>query len=174
MSIARVDTCYLLLGLAPAMWPLYAHSDKSRNNFLHAQTMASALLFESRTPILATGVTGSAFRGFILVLQNNSMLKDSQMFLSRMGAFRCIHTRCPSNIVFVLGEVRFRCLLRSDWVIAQLVRQNRLENRTSCNAFSPDFHVSGTFERHVTFYDWLLYRAIGRLRTGESYRVAAP
>ena len=36
------------------------------------------------------------------------------------------------------------CLLRSDWVIAQLVRQNRLENRTSCNSFLPDFHVSGT------------------------------
>ena len=46
-----------------------------------------------------------------------------------------------------------RCLLRSDWVIAQLVWQNRLENRTSCNSFSPDFHVPGTFERHVTRYD---------------------
>ena len=65
-------------------------------------------------------------------------------------------------------------MLRSDWVIAQLVQQNRLENRTSCNSFSPDFHVSGTFERHVTRYDWPMYRAIGRLRAGESYRVAAP
>ena len=54
------------------------------------------------------------------------------------------------------------------------MRQNRLESRTSCNSFSPDFHVSGTFERHVTRYDWPIYRAIDRLRAGESYRVAAP
>ena len=54
------------------------------------------------------------------------------------------------------------------------MQQNRLENRTSCNAFSRDFQVSGTFERHVTRYDWPMYRAIGRLRAGESYRVAAP
>ena len=59
-------------------------------------------------------------------------------------------------------------------IIAQLVRQNRFENRTSCNSFSPDFQVSGTFERHVTRYDRPIYRAIGRLRAGESYRVAAP
>ena len=31
-----------------------SYSDKSRNNFVHAQTMASAILFESRTTILAT------------------------------------------------------------------------------------------------------------------------
>ena len=64
--------------------------------------------------------------------------------------------------------------MRSDWVIAQLVRQNRLENRTNSNSFSPDFHVSGTFERHVTRYDLPMYSAIGWLRAGESYRVAAP
>ena len=28
--------------------------DKSRNNFLHAHTVASAIIFESRTTILAT------------------------------------------------------------------------------------------------------------------------
>ena len=33
--------------------------------------------------------------------------------------------------------------------------------------------MSGTFERHATRYDWPMYRAIGRLRAGESYRVAA-
>ena len=76
--------------------------------------------------------------------------------------------------LYSLGPWSFRCLLRSDWAIAQLVQQNRLDNRTSCTSFSPDFHVSGTFERHVTRYDWPIYRAIGRLRAGESYRVAAP
>ena len=55
--------------------------------------------------------------------------------------------------VVVLYEGRFRCLLRSDWIIAQQVRQNRLYNRTSSNSSSPDFHLSGTFERHVTIYD---------------------
>ena len=42
------------------------------------------------------------------------------------------------------------------------------------NSFSPDFQVSGTCERHVTRYDLPMYRAIGRLRADESYRVAAP
>ena len=69
----------------------------------------------------------------------------------------------------VLGVV-----LRSDWVIAQLVQQHRLDNRTSCNSISPDFQVSGTFERHVTRYDWPMYRAIGKLRAGKSHHVAAP
>ena len=76
--------------------------------------------------------------------------------------------------VVVLGEGCFRCLLRTEWVIAQQVRKNRLDNRTSCNSLSPDFHVSGTFQRHVTLYDRPVYRAFGWLHTGESYRVAAP
>ena len=59
--------------------------------------------------------------------------------------------------------------MRSDWVIAQLMRQHRLDN-----SFSPDFHGSGTFERHVTRYDCPKYRAIGKLRAGESPRVVAP
>ena len=123
---------------------------------------------------LQSSITGCAFRGFILVLQKNSMLKDTKMFRSRMAAFMCIHTCYPSRLRNRIGWRPFRCLLRSDWVIAQLVRKNLLENRTGCNSFSPDVHVFGTFERHVTLYDWSMYRAIGRLRTDESYRVAAP
>ncbi len=38
------------------------------------------------------------------------------------------------------------------------MRQNRLENRTSCNSFSPDVHVSGTFERHATQWDTLIFK----------------
>ena len=58
-SIARVDTRYLSNGLVPTgagVGTLYKgfSPDKSRNNFLHAQTMASAILFESRNTILAT------------------------------------------------------------------------------------------------------------------------
>ena len=69
--------------------------------------MASAILFESRTTILAiqSSVTGSAFRGFILVLQNNSMLQDTQMSRSNMGAFLCIHSRNPSSSSW-LNEVK--------------------------------------------------------------------
>ena len=74
--------------------------DKSRNNFLHAQTMASAILFESRT-----SVTGSAFRGFILVLQKNAMLQDTHLSRSNMGAFQCIHRRNPSSPSW-LNEVK--------------------------------------------------------------------
>ena len=59
---------------------------------------------------LQSSITGSPFRGLLFILQNNSMLTDKKIFRSRMGACRCI-------------------------VIAQLVQQNRLGNRTSCNSF---------------------------------------
>ena len=123
---------------------------------------------------LQSSITGSAFRGLLLILQNNSMLTDTKIFRSRMGAIRCIVTGYPSRVRNRIRWRSFYSLLRSDWVLPQLVRQNRLEHRTSCNSFSRDLHVSGTFERHVTRYDWPMYRAIGRLRAGESYRVAAP
>ena len=60
MGLARADTRYLLLGLVPMNRPHTLNKiggftpDKSRNNFLHAQTMASAILLESGTTILAT------------------------------------------------------------------------------------------------------------------------
>ena len=47
---------------------------------------------------LQSSITGSAFRGFILIVQENSMLTDTTIFRSRMGAFRCIVTRFPSRI----------------------------------------------------------------------------
>ena len=47
---------------------------------------------------LQSSITGSAFRGLLLILQNNSMLTDTKLFRSRMGAFRCIVTRCPSRV----------------------------------------------------------------------------
>ena len=75
------------------------------------------------------------------------MLKDTKVFRSRMAAFRCIDTRlhCLARVV-ELGEGRVICLLRSDWVIVQPVRQNRLVNRTRSNSFSYDFNRSDTFE----------------------------
>ena len=38
---------------------------------------------------LQSSITGSAFRGLLLILQKNSMLTDTKIFRSRMGAFRC-------------------------------------------------------------------------------------
>ena len=49
---------------------------------------------------LQFSITGSGFRGFILVLQNNSILKDTQMIRSKMGAFRCIHIHA-TRLAFV-------------------------------------------------------------------------
>ena len=75
--------------------------DKSHNNFLHAQTMASAILFESRTTILATVQHNwQCISWLLLVLQKNSMLEDTQMSRSKMGAFRYIHTCYPFRLVF--------------------------------------------------------------------------
>ena len=42
---------------------------------------------------LQSSITGSAFRGLLLILQKNSMLTDTKIFRSRMGAFRCAYTR---------------------------------------------------------------------------------
>ena len=42
------------------------------------------------------------------------------------------------------------------------------------NSLSADFIGPCAFESHATLYDWPMYRAIGRLRTSESDRVAAP
>ena len=42
------------------------------------------------------------------------------------------------------------------------------------NEVKVGFHQPGTFDKHATRYDWPMYRAIARLRTSESHRVAAP
>ena len=82
--------------------------DKSRNNFLHSQTMASAILFESRTTILATVQHNWQCISwlYILILQNNTMLKDTQLFRSKMGAFRCIHIHATC-LASCLDKVKF-------------------------------------------------------------------
>ena len=67
------------------------YSDRFRNNFLHAQTVASAYFLNREVSYwLQSSITGSVFRGFILIIQNNSMLKDTKIFRHRVGAFRCI------------------------------------------------------------------------------------
>ena len=122
--------------------------DTSRNNFLHAQTMASAILFESRTTILATVQHNWQCISWLYIASTkNSMLKDTQLFRSKMGAFRCIHINATC-LASCLKEVdgRLKCLLRSDWIMTQQVRQNRLENRTPCNSKSSDFHRPETFD----------------------------
>ena len=47
---------------------------------------------------LQSSITGSAFHGLLLILQKNSMLTDTKIFRSRMGAFRGIVTRYPSRV----------------------------------------------------------------------------
>ena len=75
------------------------YSNRFRNNALHAQTMASAIFFNREVPYwLQSSITGTAFRGLLLILQKNSMLTDTKFFRSRMCAFRCIVTRYPSRV----------------------------------------------------------------------------
>ena len=47
---------------------------------------------------LQSSLTGSVFRGLLLILQNNSMLTATKIFRSRMGALRCIVTHYPSRV----------------------------------------------------------------------------
>ncbi len=143
---AIMPTLYKIRGFTPidSAITLYTHKLWHRRYFLNREVPYW----------LQSSITGSAFRGLLLILQKNSMLPDTKKIRSRMGAFRCIDTRYPSRVRKRIRWRSFYSLLRSDWVLAQLVRQNRLESRTSCNSFSPDFHVSGTFERHATRCDW--------------------
>ncbi len=54
---------------------------------------------------LQSSISGSAFRCLLLILQKNSMLTDTKIFRSRMGAYRCIVTRHPSR---VRNRIRWR------------------------------------------------------------------
>ena len=142
MSLARVDTRCLSLGLAPTS-RLYKISGFTLTNvaitsYTHKPWHRRYFLNREVPYWLQCSITGSAFRGFILILKKNSMLRNTKIFRSRMCAL--------STSIHATRLAQHR-------VIAQLVRQNRLDNRTSCNSFSPDFHMSGTFERHVTLYD---------------------
>ena len=72
--------------------------DRSITSYTHKPWHRRYFLNREPPYWLQSSITGSAFRGFILVLQKNSMLTDTQMFRSKMGAFRCIHTRYPSRL----------------------------------------------------------------------------
>ena len=96
-------------------WALHAqthatcHSvtpDKSRNNFLHAQTMASAILFESRTIILATVQCNWQCISWLYIGSTKEFHVTGYTNVSNnMGAFRCIHARNPSSPSW-LNEVK--------------------------------------------------------------------
>ena len=61
--------------------------------------MASAIFLNREVPYwLQSSITGSAFRGLLLIQQNNYMLTDTKTFRSRMGAFRCIVTPYPFRV----------------------------------------------------------------------------
>ena len=153
--------------IIPTLWMRgFTPTDSAITLYTHKLWHRRYFLNQEVSYRLQSSITGSAFRGLLLILQKNSMLPDTKIFRRRMGAFRCIDTRYPSRVHKRIRWRSFYSLLRSDWVLAQLVRQNRPEHRTSCNSFSPDIHVSGTLKRHATRCDWPMNRAIGSLRAG--------
>ena len=80
--------------------------DKSRNNFLHAQTMTSAILFESRTIILATVQRNWQCISWLYIGSIKEFHVTGYTSVSNnMGAFRCIHARNPSSPSW-LNEVK--------------------------------------------------------------------
>ena len=94
-SVARVDTRYMSLELAPTGRHIYASAITS---YTHTPWHRRYFLNRELPYWLPSSITCSAFRGFILILQNNSMLKDTNMFRSRMGAFSCIDSRYSSRL----------------------------------------------------------------------------
>ena len=81
-----MPTLYKIGGFTPtdSAITLYTHKLWHRRYFLNREVPSS--------------INGSAFRGLLLILQNNSMLTDTKIFRSRMGAFRCIVTPYPSRV----------------------------------------------------------------------------
>ena len=100
-----MPTLYKIRGFTPtdSAITLYTHKLWHRRYFLNREVPYW----------LQSSITGSAFRGLLLILQKNSMLTDTKIFRSRMGAFRCIVTRYPSR-------VRNRIRRRSFYVYAVL------------------------------------------------------
>ena len=97
--------------------------------------MALTILFESRTTILATVQHNWQCIPWLYIDYTNKFHVRRYENISKQDG--CIYVHClhASRLAFVLGEGRFKCLLRSDWVIARQVRQNWLDNRTGCNSF---------------------------------------
>ena len=77
-----MPTLYKIRGFTPtdSAITLYTHKLWHRRYFLNREVPYW----------LQSSITGSAFRGLLLILQKNSMLTDTKIFRSRMGAFRCI------------------------------------------------------------------------------------
>ena len=85
-----MPTLYNIRGFTPtnSVITLYTHKLWHRRNFLNREVPYW----------LQSSITGSPFRGLLLILQNNSMLTDKNIFRSRMGAFRCIVAPYPSRV----------------------------------------------------------------------------
>ena len=80
-----MPTLYKIRGFTPpdSAITLYTHKIGHRRHF-----------FNREVPYwLPSSISGSAFRGLLLILQKNSMLTDTKIFRSRMGAFGYIVTR---------------------------------------------------------------------------------
>ena len=85
-----MPTLYKIRGFTPtdSAITLYTHKLWHRRYFLNREVPYW----------LQSSITGSEFRGLLLILQKNSMLTDMKIFRSRMGAFRCIVTPYPSRV----------------------------------------------------------------------------
>ena len=85
-----MPTLYKIRGFTPtnSVITLYKNRLWHRRNFLNREVPYW----------LQSSITGSPFRGLLLILQKNSMLTDKKIFRSRMGAFRCIVTPYPSHV----------------------------------------------------------------------------
>ena len=101
-ELARIDTCYLSLRLAPTsrLYNIrgFTPTDSAITLYTHKLWHRRYFLIREVPYWLQSSITGSAFHGFILIIQKNSMLKHTKIFRSRMGAFRCIDTRYPSRV----------------------------------------------------------------------------
>ena len=95
-------------GYMPMLYKIRGFTPTDSAITLYTHTLWHRQYFLSReVPYwwLQSSITGSAFRGLLLILQKNFMLTDTKIFRSRMGAFRCIVTHYPSR---VRNRIRWR------------------------------------------------------------------
>ena len=85
---------YTLYTYRPKLRGVYSDRFHNKNIiFLHAQTLASAILFESIISILATSsIAGSGFRGFILILQERHFHVKRYEHVSKQDRYIDIRT----------------------------------------------------------------------------------
>ena len=124
-----MPTLYKIIGFIPtySAITLYTHKLWDRRYFFNRKV----------SYWLQSSITGSAFRGLLLILQKNSMLTDTKIFRSRMVAFRgtCLRrplgTRRPPRLFEKLESycIKLASLITRYSVLIYCAKEKKMRNK---------------------------------------------